>query len=236
MSLSVVNWNVEWATPAARPSAEILRRIDAHEPEVVCLTETHEDLLSRDGYTICSRPDYGHQVRPGRRKVLLWSREPWRNVDDLGIAGMPPGRFVSGVTRTSVGDVTVIGVCIPWSGSRVRGAGVKRRMWEDHGAYLDGLAKVLERSSERLIVMGDFNQRIGQRGNVPLHLRSALQGSFPSGMTIATSAVGLRGRRTIDHIAVGDDMAVEHLDVIDNVDGKTRLSDHFGVVAALSAA
>ena len=235
MSLNVVNWNVEWATPASRRSPEVLRRIVRHAPEVVCLTEAHVDLL-RDGHTICSQPDYGHQVKPGRRKVLLWSGEPWRNVDDVGDAAMPPGRFVSGVTRTSVGDVTVIGICIPWSGSRVRGAGVKRRMWEDHGTYLAGLAKVLERSTKRLIVMGDFNQRVGQRGNAPVHLRSALQGAFPPGMTIATSAVGLRGRRSIDHIAVGDDMAVEYMDVIDNVDGKTGLSDHFGVVAALSVA
>ena len=209
--------------------------MDGHRPEVVCLTEAHVDL-PRGGHTICSQPDYGYEVRPGRRKVLLWSREPWRDVYDVGDVALPPGRFVSGVTRTSVGDVTVIGICIPWSGSRARGTGVKRRMWEDHETYLAGLTTVLERSTKRVIVMGDFNQRIGQRGNTPVHLRSALQDAFPPGMTIATSAVGLRGRRSIDHIAVGDDMAVEYLDVIDNVDGKTRLSDHFGVVAALSLA
>ena len=235
MSLNVVNWNVEWATPASRRSPEILRRIDAHEPGLVCLTETHADLL-KGGHVICSQPDYGHQVKPGRRKVLLWSREPWRNIDDVGIAGMPPGRFVSGVTRTPVGDVAVVGVCIPWSGSRVRGTGEKRRMWEDHGAYLAGLAKLLERPAKRLIVVGDFNQRIGQRGNTPHVLRSALQRAFPSGMTIATSAVGLHGRRSIDHVAVSDDLAAERLGVIDNVRGNTRLSDHFGVVAALSSA
>ena len=39
--------------------------------------------------------------------------------DDVGHASLPPGRFVSGVTQTSVGEVTVIGVCIPYSGSRV---------------------------------------------------------------------------------------------------------------------
>ena len=86
------------------------------------------------------------------------------------------------------------------------------------------------------MVMGDFNQRIGQRGNTPSNLRSALQGAFPSGMTIATAAVGLAGRRSIDHIAVSDDMAAEYIDVIGNVHENTRLSDHFGVVAALSVA
>ena len=52
------------------------------------------------------------------RKVMLWSREPWERVDDLGHGSMPPGRYVSGITRTPVGEVTVIGTCIPWRGSR----------------------------------------------------------------------------------------------------------------------
>ena len=148
---------------------------------------------------------------------------------------MPPGRFVSGVTQTSVGDVTVVGICIPWSASRVRGTTVKRRMWEDHGAYLAGLTEVLQRTpAKRLIVMGDFNQRIGQRGNTPSNLRSALQHAFPSDMAIATSVLGFQGRRTIDHIAVSGDLVAESLGVIDNVHEQTRLSDHFGVVADLS--
>ena len=30
---------------------------------------------------------------------MLWSGEPWEQVDDLGIDSMPPGRFVSGSHR-----------------------------------------------------------------------------------------------------------------------------------------
>ena len=74
MSLRVVTWNVEWATPNARRTAEILRRIDRQVPEIVCLTETHDGLLSQRGHTICSQPDYGYTVKEHRRKVLLWSR------------------------------------------------------------------------------------------------------------------------------------------------------------------
>ena len=64
------------------------------------------------------------------RKVVLWSRDPWERVDDLGHSSMPPGRFVSGVTRTPVGEVTVMGICIPWFGSRTetrRGSERKRQ-------------------------------------------------------------------------------------------------------------
>ena len=239
MSLSVVNWNVEWATPASRRTAEILDRIERHSPEVVCLTETHTGLLSQDGHAICSQPDYGYAIKEGRRKVLLWSRKPWEQIDAVGIDSMPPGRFASGVTQTSLGEVTVIGVCIPWAGSRVSGSNVERERWEDHEQYLTGLAEVLERvSAKRLIVMGDFNQRIGQRigqrSHTPQKLRQALQRTIPSRMTIATAALGRQGRRSIDHIALSEDLAAESLGVINNFQGDSKLSDHFGVVAGLS--
>ena len=95
MSLRVVTWNVEWVTPSSRRTAEVLSRIDRHAPEVICLTETHAGLLSPTGQTICSRTDYGYPIKEDQRKVMLWSREPWEQVDDVGIDSMPPGRFVS---------------------------------------------------------------------------------------------------------------------------------------------
>ena len=42
--MKVVNWNVNWAKARWRRE-EIRRRIDAHAPEVVCLTETHVGFL-----------------------------------------------------------------------------------------------------------------------------------------------------------------------------------------------
>lgn len=71
--MKTVNWNVRWATPRSKHSAEFLNRIDQHSPEIVCLTETHRGLL-QDGHAICARPDYGYGVQEYRRKVLLWSR------------------------------------------------------------------------------------------------------------------------------------------------------------------
>ena len=96
---------------------------------------------------------------------------------------MPPGRFVSGVTQTSVGEVTVIGVCIPWFGSRTEARRKLERklQWEDHEQYLAGLAEVLKQGSEkRLIVMGDFNQIIGP-GKPPTPGTSiGTSGGFPA--------------------------------------------------------
>ena len=150
---------------------------------------------------------------------------------------MPPGRFVSGVTQTSVGELTVIGICIPWFGSRTE---AKRKMerkmrWEDHEQYLAGLTEVLGRASaKRLIVMGDFNQVIGAGSRARPELRLALRGAFPPSMTIVTSALAFQGRRNIDPIALSEDLAVSSLGVISNIHEGKKLSDHFGVVADLS--
>ena len=237
MSLRLITWNVEWATPSSSRTLEILRRIGRHAPEVVCLTETHVGLLSEAGHTICSRPDYGYTIKEDRRKVILWSREPWEQVDDVGIDSMPPGRFVSGVTQTSQGSVTVIGVCIPWFGSRTEARrNLERKMqWEDHAKFLADLTKVLGGvSANRLVVMGDFNQIVGPSSRARPELQLALQRAFPSSMTIVTSALAFQDRRSIDHIALSEDLTVESLDVISNIYDGRELSDHFGVIADLS--
>ncbi len=236
MSLRVLTWNVQWATPGSWRDAEILSRVEQHSPEVACLTETNDALLSQAGHSISSQANYGYPIKAGRRKVMLWSKEPWKQVDDLGIDSMPPGRFVSGVTQTSLGEVRVVGVCIPWFGSRTeprRGQDRKAR-WEDHGQYLTDLAEVLRRSpSERLIVMGDFNQIVGPGGRAPAGLQLALHEAF-QGMTVATSDLAFQRRRSIDHIAFSVDLTAESVSIISNAHGERRLSDHFGVVADLS--
>ena len=236
MQLTLVNWNVEWATPGSRRTPEILRRIDRHSPHIVCLTEAHTELLVVSGYTICSRAGSGYRTREEMRKVVLWSKEPWERIDDLGSDDTPPGRFASGVTRTPIGDVTLIGICIPWAGSRTeaRRGSERSRRWEDHERYLVELAELLERMpAGPTIVVGDFNQRFGQGAATPYRMRSALRNAFPARMTIATAGVGLRGRRTLDHIGLSDELSAETLGVLSNICGESRLSDHFGVVAAL---
>ena len=238
MSLTVITWNMEWATPRSRRTPHLLNRMDRHAPQVICLTETHHDLLSQRGHRICSRPDYGYPIQKGRRKVMLWSRQPWRKVDDLGIDTLPPGRFVSGVTLTPLGEVTVIGICIPWFGSRTEAwrGDARKRPWKDHGQFLDGLPQVLERlPRERLIVIGDFNQMIGPASRAPAELRRALPAAFPPGMRIVTSDVAFKGRTGVDHIAMSADLVATSVSPISNLREGKKLSDHFGVAAHVSA-
>ena len=237
MTLKVLTWNVEWAGPRSRRAPEIRNRINAHTPDVICLTEANVHLLSEPGHIICSQPDAGYKVIANRRKVILWSREPWYQVDNFGIESMPPGRFIAGVTQTSLGKITVLGICIPWFGSRTQALfGTQhKKQWEDHEQYLVGLTEVLRRSpSERLIVMGDFNQKIGPDSRAPRPLQSALQKAFSPTLTIATTDVAFRGKKSIDHIAVSRDWTVKSLDVISNIHQVRNLSDHFGIAAELS--
>ncbi len=158
-------------------------------------------------------------------------------VNDVGIESLPPGRFVSGATQTSVGEVAVIGVCIPWFGSRTeaRRRAKRRGQWEDHEEYLVGLSEVLEQAdAERLIVMGDFNQAIGQGSQAPRAPRLALQEAFSPCLRIATADLVFQGRKSIDHIALSADWVVDLVDAISNIHGERKLSDHFGVAAEVS--
>ena len=237
MTLNIVNWNTQWATPRSMRTTEILRRIDEHAPGVVCLTEAHEGLLAATGYTIAAQPDYGYAAPQGRRKVLLWSQEPWKRVDDVGDAALPPGRYVAGFTRTPFGEVTVVGICIPWHGCRTeayRGEGRKKR-WEDHETCLQLLPDILKAlSAHCLIVMGDFNQVIGPGARAPRHLQAALREAFPPHMAIVTADATFQARKTIDHIALSEDLHAESITAISNLDGDRTLSDHFGVAARVS--
>ncbi len=168
---------------------------------------------------------------------MLWSRHPWLQVDDVGVESMPPGRFVSGVTRTSMGEITVIGICIPWHASRTeaRRGSERKKSWQDHSEYLARLTEFLEQiTTNRLIVAGDFNQIIGTGSRAPHNLRSALEQAFGQRLTIVTSALAFQGRKAIDHIALSDDLAFQSLDVISNIDEDRKLSDHFGVVADIT--
>lgn len=171
--------------------------------DVICLTEGTAGLLPEGGYWIDSDQDYGYRIIEGRRKVLLWSRRPWRGVDRVGDPGMPGGRFVSGVTETPVGDVRFVGVCIPWDLAHVDTGRKDRARWEDHLQYLEGLERYLrgfgggqEGGGRRVpvVVAGDFNQTIPRtRARVDVYeaLMEALRGW-------EVARAGLGG---IDHVA-----------------------------------
>lgn len=93
-------------------------------------TRARRSLPHRDGRQAAIGQDWPHdpltagrsegyrhqQAEEGRS---LWSREPWEEVDDYGGRLIASRKFVAGVTRTTLGMVTVIGICIPFHGARI---------------------------------------------------------------------------------------------------------------------
>ena len=82
--------------PERLAAAELQRHIAQHAADIICLTETDTERLTlpRDGHSICAQANWGQPCRKGqegRRKVLLWSREPWKAVDDLATQRSRPG-------------------------------------------------------------------------------------------------------------------------------------------------
>ena len=128
------------------------------------MTEGDAGVLPAGGHVIDAGTDWGYPIppaAPGRRKVLLWSREPWTPVFDPVQRELPPGRLVAGVTTTPIGRLVVLGVCIPWRDAHVTTGRKNRAVWEDHLAWLAGFERTaFAQATPGTVVLGDFNQRI----------------------------------------------------------------------------
>ena len=230
-AIRIGTWNTKWAKPSSIRSDIISDKLAASGCDVLCVTEGFAGILPNGGHVIDGGKDWGYPIYKGRRKVLLWSRQPWTpHVDAVGSADLPSGRFVAGSTETLTGScLTVVGVCIPWSGAHVRTGRKDRRLWQDHEAWLEGFEKLCSRIPEsRTIILGDFNQRIPKKW-APQRTHEALLRAFDR-FQFATQGELPEGQRLIDHIAHTPDLARDSIGVWDKTaaDG-TCLSDHFGV-------
>ena len=236
--VSITVWNVEWAMPRTPRGTFFQQRLVEPTTSVACVTEGFAALLPNHGDLMLADPDYGYPLRPHRRKVMLWSRLPWRDVDLVGDPALPPGRFVAGTTETPIGDVRFIGVCIPWRDAHVRTGRRDRKPWADHLSYLRHLRSVLDRYADERpsVILGDFNQRV-PRVRQPTEVYAALMATMQA-MTFATAGrIGGAPTPSIDHVACTPDLmenAVRYLSPHD--DGGGVMSDHFGVEVRLQRA
>lgn len=229
----IVNWNVEWKHSHSQAARILRERIFETDPDIVCLTEGYADFFGGPGHVIEADADYGYPIHEGRRKVLLWSRHSWTNVDRIGSAELPGGRFVRGTTTTPIGDMDVIGVCIPWSAAHVTSGRRDRQRWEDHLAYLRGLACLLPRGAARLVLLGDFNQKV-PRTTAPMTVYQALEDALLSRLALATAGpIAPLGEQLIDHVAHSRDLISTKVQAISNRTERSRLSDHLGVAVSL---
>ena len=188
------------------------------------LTEAVTGIHPEGGDTCDAGSDWGYRVAdPQRRKVLMWSREPWRDVEWLE-PDAPAGRLVAATTDTGVGPLRVVGVCIPWRDAHVGSGRRDRRRWEDHLAFLDALGAFLARQPRPLVVAGDFNQRL-PRARQPEPVYEALLGALRD-CTIATADAE---PDLLDHIAHTSELTASCPEIWPGVapDGRV-LSDHGG--------
>ena len=231
----VANWNVEWVTPRGRRFAAVSDHLCRLNADILCVTEGQLSVLPPGGFCITSTADYGYQSpNPNRRKVLLWSRNPWREVDTLGSPDLPGGRFVSGVTETPIGPVKILGVCIPWRDAHVRTGRKDRLPWQDHTGYLSGLRQLLANCDAHTAVVGDFNQRIPRKRS-PKPVFDELMRTFDGWQIVTAGDLTGTNRPAIDHIALNAGLTATTVRAWPRAapDGR-RMSDHDGVVAEVT--
>lgn len=236
----VVNWNFERRGPNSRQAATLMDRIAVERPDVVCLTEAHEGSTTvLGGHEIAARgATWSFNRRESERLVVLWSSEPWRDVDVAGNVGTATGGYVSGVAESPNGPIRVVGICAPHHAASQVGAAEKARMWSEQIAFWDGLATLLSARDRRspTILLGDFNQYVPRIwGSKAAH--AAMQRSLCD-LRIATDGpIREIDEPTIDHVVHSADLAPRALRGLSRFDDDGRaLSDHFGIVMRLTAA
>lgn len=196
--------------------------------DVHIVTEGCAGLLPAVGHIVDAGCDWGYGDNEDRRKVLMWSRCPWFDVVRMD-TGPGRGRIVSGRTSTSIGELTVVGVCIPWAAAHVTTGRRDAHRWDEHIACCIQLEEVAIGSHS--VLVGDFNQTI-PRIRQPIKATAALD-KLLSQWTVWTGGSHTFGP-LIDHIATSDDLVAADIECSPASDVAGRLSDHVGVSCTLS--
>ena len=241
--MKVLNWNTQAdrlsvRTPRFEKSRQLVAR---HDADVVCLTEAFPESMPEGGETVTSDlSEWKRHEDRGARKVVLWSRFGWTDVDRTGSGNLPEGRFVRATTTFDGTDLTVVGMCIPYRDYRTRerwwGTKTKGR-WEGACEYLDALCDdILAQRGfrKRTILLGDFNLEIPPRGYPPRKsvVNRKREAAF-SGWTVPTAGVWdnpALDRTFKDHVALSPDVRAGPPQFFSRFDSDgSELSDHNGV-------
>ena len=141
---------------------------------------------------------------------------------------LPGGRFISAVTETRLGQVRVVGVCIPYHMADVTHGTQDKKPWEQHFAFLDILPEILKTYTRPIIIAGDYNQRYPR---VKYGNRAACEkmaDTFKDYNIVTQGVISGMDRAGIDHIALGAALSVKSVWGWPHEVNGTRLSDHDG--------
>lgn len=238
--ITLLNWNFERHAPHSRQAGVMIERAVAQRPNVICLTEAHSgSTASLGGHEIADRgATWSTDRRDGERLALLWSANPWRDVDAAGNDGTRTGGHISGTTDTTMGAVRVIGICAPHHAASQVGTGEKARLWTEQVIFCNGLANLISTRDRGIptVVLGDFNQYVPRIwGSKAAH--SAMLVALDDVRLATCGPISGSDEPTIDHVAHTPDLAAQKVIGLSRFDDDGRaLSDHFGVVARLAPA
>ena len=241
--MKILNWNTQAdklrvGTPKFEKSRQL---VACHDADIICLTEAFPESMPEGEDTVRSElSGWTRAEKRGARKVVLWSRFGWTNVDTTGSDGLPEGRFIRATTTFEGTDLTVIGMCIPYRGYRTdeRWWGTRTKSpWDGACEYLDALRDdILAQPAFRTqtILLGDFNLEIPPRGYPPRKsvVNRKREATF-SGWTMPTSGVWDDPALDVtfkDHVALSADVCARPPQFFSRFDGDgSTLSDHNGV-------
>ena len=232
--MRILNWNTQadrYRTDSDRLRS-IRERVASYDADVICLTEAYPEAMPNGERTTASGlSGWGWPEDRGARKVLLWSRNGWTDVDRVGSPHLPPGRFVSASTVVDGAQWKIVGMCIPHDGYR-------GNAWQGACEYIEVLRRevMADQSYQwRTIFLGDFNLQIPPK-NYPYpgqDVNRIREETF-RGLSIPTAGdtddPALGGRRFIDHIAFTPDIRLRDRRFFSRFsDEGAELSDHNGV-------
>lgn len=232
----VATWNFERRAVETHKAQTMMARLLKVTPTLVCLTEAHQgSTAALGGHEIAVRGVVWSRAKESERKVVLWSAQPWRGIDETGPEGCQAGAYLSGVTNVDGIDVWVVGVCIPYSFASPLGAPTKAKPWSQHLAYLRGLETAIANRSRDMpcIVLGDYNQFIPRIWG-PKAAAAALSNALGDLLVSTSGPMEGVARPAIDHVAHCRKLSAASIQTLSNIGpGGDRFSDHYGLVVNL---
>ncbi len=235
--MRIVNWNIERHAPATWQAKSLLAEIAGLGPDVLCLTEAWEgSAADLGGYAISAPGALWSTEDENERKVLLWSKHPWQDVETIDALEVT-GSAITGLTVVGETRLRVTGLCIPYHFASPIGQEPRARPWSQHERFLEDLAPRIRqwRDEGPVIVVGDFNQFMPHAWG-PKRSHALMEKTLAGFSFVTTGDIEGVGARAIDHVAIAGNLEATRVfgRPAASEDGRRR-SDHFGVVVDCAA-